>query len=44
MGPSIRTWLEVKWTVDDGWSGLSMEDGWVKLDGPPISTLIRETG
>jgi len=44
-GPGIVTWLEVKWSVAEGWTGLSLEDGWVALPlGPPIETLRRMTG
>lgn len=38
----VLTWLEVKWDRDGGWSGLSLEEGWIDLpNGPPIETLTR---
>lgn len=43
-GPHPQTWLEVKWSVAEGWTGLSLEDGWVKLDQCPIEVLRRMTG
>ncbi len=43
-GPGVRTWLEVRWTHGEGWRGLSVEDGWVKLENCPIECLVRTTG
>lgn len=37
----VLTWLEVRWDRTDGWKGLSLEEGWVKLSSPPIETLTR---
>jgi len=42
-GPGPRTWLEVVWIAGFGWKGRSEEDeGWVRMDGPPWQTLMRE--